>query len=62
MQIHQSFRSKRFFFKLSYQLAQLTQVKSKFMNKYQCGTDLDFLHLLNNADKYVKFDDPNLNG
>ena len=39
-----------------------TQVKNKIITKYQCGNDLQFSPVLNNAIKYAKFDDPNRNG
>ena len=37
------------------------QGSKKVINKYQCGNDLHFSPLLNNADKYARFDDPNCN-
>ena len=36
--------------------------KKKIINKYQCGNDIDSSPLLNNANKYAKFHDPNRNG
>ena len=38
------------------------QGTKKVINKYQCGNDLDFSPLLNNADKYARFDNPNCYG
>ena len=38
------------------------QGTKKVVNKHQCGNDLDSSALLNNADKYARFDDANCNG